>query len=109
MVNHAPLPPPVLARVNAALAVEIDIGAAAAVLTPFFRNGRRPKFWSDDEVLRALTLLCRQVTIEQAQTVVRQLYGPARTPGTSSIQRYWAVLDAANAARAVLLPTRERK
>lgn len=95
MVNHEPLPPQVLKSVNRALAGEIDMGAAKISLAPYFANGRRPGFWADSEVLRALTVLYRQVTIEQAATAVRELCGTDRAPGKSSVQRYWAVIDKA--------------
>lgn len=98
MVNHAPLPPHVVDSVSRLLAVEIDMDAAIVALAQHFRGGWRPKFWRDAEVLRALTLLHRRVTTEQAAAAICDLFGAARTPGRSSIARYWLVLDKAPGA-----------
>lgn len=97
MVNLAP---EIVASINRRLAVEIDMNATIAALAPHWSNGRRPDFWADDDVRRALTLLHRRFTIDQATAAVLEIYGPSRAPAKSSVARYWLVLDEAFGRRA---------
>lgn len=58
-----------------------------------FSYGRRPKFWSDTEVVTFLTHKHRAVTLAQALAACRAAFGAARTPSRSALQRYWSRLD----------------
>lgn len=66
-----------------------DIAARAEL----FSHGRRPKFWSDTEVVTFLTERHRTDTLEQVLKACRETFGDARTPSRSALQRYWGRLD----------------
>ena len=60
---------------------------------PIWKNGRRPRWWSDLEVRAFLTRTHRQMTIGEVRQALIDIYGPDRTPSNSAIQRYWMQLD----------------
>ena len=75
--------------------------AHAVSSMPVWANGRRPDFWVDLEVRLLLTATHRQMTLDQALTLVERLLGVERAPSRSAAPRYWQVLDrAASPSRA---------
>lgn len=60
---------------------------------PIWKNGRRPKFWSDIDVRTLLTTMHRQMTIQQAWETCLARFGAARTPCKSALHEYWQRLD----------------
>lgn len=75
---------------------ETESPAFAKMLAHRPRPGRwrrQPAFWGDFAVRQALIDLHRQVTLDVARQVLTEKFGPARTPGRSTIGRFWCELD----------------
>lgn len=103
----APAPAPVdpwsmmerrLAALEAAVgfAERIQSAPLADAIThlPIWSNGRRPNFWRDPEVRAFIVANHRRMTIDDAVAVMRDRFGPSRTPGRSTIGGFWKRLDA---------------
>lgn len=76
--------------------------AVKADLARIWRNGRRQKLFSDEDVMRLAFVRHRKVTIERFRNEARRLFGAERTPSKSGTQRFWAILDRAHYAGAKL-------
>jgi hypothetical protein len=60
---------------------------------PIFGHGRRPKFWTDDEVRDFMTAKHRRVELKVALKQCAEKFGAKRTPSRSAVARYWMKLD----------------
>lgn len=60
---------------------------------PVLSHGRRPKFWTDEEVRDFLTGCHRRLEIGDALRSCAERFGHDRTPSRSALHRYWANLD----------------
>lgn len=67
--------------------------ARHATHLPVWKNGRRPAFWGDYELRAFLTESHRQMTLKACCAEVERRFG--RPFSASTLQRYWAQLDAA--------------
>lgn len=69
--------------------------AASITHLPIWPNGRRPRWWLDNEVRALLTVRHRQATIDQVRIEAVERFGEERAPSKSSLCRYWCQLDRA--------------
>ncbi|MFN3676199.1 MAG: hypothetical protein ACK4TC_09480 [Sphingomonas pseudosanguinis] len=86
---------PDASRIWSAMVAARPIGSAKMVarLPATGAKHRNPKFWGDLEVRNMVIDHHRQIYIRDLRKLIRDRFGDARTPGTSSIQRAWARLD----------------
>ncbi len=84
-----------------------DMTSLAAQVTymPIWRRGRRPAWWSNIALRELLTECHRQITLQEALDEARLRF-PDCPLSLSSLQRYWAKLDA---VRGLLDVTPERR
>lgn len=57
------------------------------------KRHRKPSFWGDVEVRRALAALHRETTLSEARAQISARFGPERAPSRSAIGRFWKSLD----------------
>jgi prophage antirepressor-like protein len=71
----------------------MDSETSCRALAHLWPAGRKPKFWGDFEVRRALIVNHRQMTIEQLRRQLVTEVGVKRVPSPSAIHRFWQWLD----------------
>ncbi|WP_152664039.1 helix-turn-helix domain-containing protein [Sphingomonas sp. SRS2] len=54
---------------------------------------KKPHFWPDQEVRRALISWHREMPVRRLQEMLAAQFGPGRVPPKSSIHRFWIALD----------------
>ncbi|PZU17835.1 MAG: hypothetical protein DI589_25565 [Shinella sp.] len=67
--------------------------AASLAQMPIWKNGKRPRWWSDLEVRTFLTSTHRQATMAEVRFMAIERFGRERVPSCSSLHRYWQLLD----------------
>jgi hypothetical protein len=63
---------------------------------PIWTAGHRPRWWHDYDVRVCMILTHREMTIDRALAALIERFGEDRSPGRSSIGRFWKRLDRLN-------------
>ena len=70
----------------------LDDATARLTHLPIWKNGRRPRWWSNVALREFLTAAHRQMTLAEARAAAARRFG-ADAPSLSGLHRYWAKLD----------------